>query len=86
MGRILGALLLFGLAVFVIKLALICLVIAGLIFRTKETVTLLGFFMFMHLLGKYPITVLAGIGSIILFALLMKPKKAPSQPLIEHQE
>ena len=41
MARVIGALLLFGAIVTAAKLAIIILILAGLIFRTKETLGLL---------------------------------------------
>ena len=63
MAQLFGALLLIGLAVFAIKIAFVFLILAGLIFRTKETIGLLIVLGAWALFKAHPV---AGIG---LFAI-----------------
>jgi len=54
-ARIILALLVFGAVVAILKLVLLALVLAGLIWRTKETIGLLLFGGMLTLAGKYPL-------------------------------
>lgn len=76
MARVIGALLLFGAIVTAFKLAIIVLILAGLIFRTKETVGLLVVLGGWHLLLHYPLAVGIPVGIILLVGIcivMLKP-------------
>lgn len=77
MAKLLLALLLFGMAVAAIKLVLIVLILAGLIFRTKETLGVLLLFGLGALLTKNP--VMAGIPIAIL--LIFGTYRALTDPI-----
>lgn len=55
MGRIILALLVFGAVVTIFKLVILGLILAGLIFRTKETIGLLLLGGMITLIGAYPL-------------------------------
>ena len=69
MARVIGALLLFGAIVTAAKLAIMLLILAGLIFRTKETVGLLLVLGGWHLLLHYPLAVGIPLGILILIGI-----------------
>ncbi|MBJ6121378.1 hypothetical protein [Sphingomonas mollis] len=62
-------------ALAVIKFAIIGLIIAGLIFRTKETVSLLAVGGFITLISTHPIIGFGLLGLIVLGFFIKKPKK-----------
>lgn len=70
MWRILGALLLFGLAIYVVKLAILVLVIAGLIFRTKETAGLLVFMAIVAGFSSHPAIGFSIVGVIAIVLIV----------------
>jgi hypothetical protein len=61
MFQIIGFILLLGLAVFAIKLALICLLLGGLIFRTQETIGIIAILAILAGFNAHP-----GIGLTLL--------------------
>lgn len=90
MGRIIMAILAFALVFAVFKMIIIALVLAGLIFRTKETICLLIFGGLWHLLAAYPAAGFALIGLFIVMAIVKACKKDSSTPpvalLEDHSE
>ena len=50
------------------------LLVAGLVFRTKETLGLIGVSLFMELLGNYPVAGVAGFIGLLVVAALFGPK------------
>lgn len=74
MWRVLGFLALVGLVVTVFKLAIILLVVAGLIFRTKETVGLLLLLAVMAGFAAHPL-IGTGLGLVLLAICLYYKKK-----------
>ena len=74
MGQIIGILLVVALAIVAIKLALVAIVLAGLIFRPKETlgvVLLLGAF---AVLQAYPIVSFGIVALLIIYAIIKVSK------------
>lgn len=70
--RIIGLILLACLAIYALKIAFVLLILAGLIFRTKQTVGLLGFFGVLGLLSKYPVQCLGIAAVAVLISLYVK--------------
>ncbi|CAN5293261.1 hypothetical protein BH11PSE5_BH11PSE5_30100 [soil metagenome] len=62
--KVLAAILLFGVFVAAIKAALVLLILAGLIFRTKETAGLLILMGSVHLIATYPLIALSVAGVV----------------------
>jgi len=83
MGRLLLAILAFAMVMAIIKMVLIALLIAGLIFRTKETIGFLLIAGMFHLISIHPIAGLSLLGVIILLAVAnaMKSNKADSRSI-----
>ena len=73
--RIVGFILLAALAIYALQLALLVVLLAGLIFRTKETVGLLLFFGTLGVITNYPLQCLAVAGVGILISLYFKRKE-----------
>ena len=69
MERIITGLLLFGAIVVAAKLAILLLILAGLIFRTKETLGLLLVLGGWHLLLHYPLVAGVPIGILVLIGI-----------------
>ncbi len=69
MARVIWALLLFGAIMMALKLAIILLILAGLIFRTKETLGLLLVLGGWHLLLHYPLATGIPIGILLLIGI-----------------
>lgn len=76
MWRIIGALLLVGLIVVAVKVAILLLFLAGLIFRTKETIGLIAILAVFALLAKYPVAGFALIGVLVLIAIIRAAKSS----------
>jgi hypothetical protein len=74
--RIVGFILLACLAIYALQLAFVLLVLAGLIFRTKETAVLLIFFGTLGVVSKYPFQCLAIAAALILVSLYFKRKES----------
>lgn len=74
MAQFIGILLFIGLAVFAIKIALIALILAGLIFKTKETVSILVVLIVLALLRNHPTASLITCGVMGLLWLAAKAK------------
>lgn len=68
MWRILATLLVIGLAIQAIKIAFVFLVLAGLIFRTKETAGLLILFALIAIFNRYTAVCLAIGGVALVYA------------------
>lgn len=79
MAQIISAILLVGLAIFAFRLALLLLLIAGLIFRTKETVFLICFLAAIAAFNANPM-----IGSalfiVIIGIVIYRANKKPPEP------
>jgi ABC-type transport system involved in multi-copper enzyme maturation permease subunit len=73
--RIVGFILLAALAIYALQLALVVLLLAGLIFRTKETVGLLLVFGTLGMITSYPLQFLAVAGVGIFISLYFKRKE-----------
>lgn len=73
--RIVGFILLAALSIYALQLALVVLLLAGLIFRTKETVGLLLVFGTLGVITKYPLQCLAVAGVGIFISLYFKRKE-----------
>lgn len=74
MGQIIGILLVVALAIVAIKLALVAIILAGLIFRPKETlgvVLLLGIF---AVLRTYPMASFGIVALLIIYAIIKVSK------------
>lgn len=84
MGRLLLAIIAFTMAMAVLKMVVIAIVIAGLIFRTKETCALLLFGGFLTLLSAHPAIALGLLGFMIVAAIFLAPKKG-GEPQLEDQ-
>lgn len=82
MWRFIGYLFLVSLAIYLVHIALIVGLIivgvAGLIFRTKQTLSVLAFFGLLALVGTFPIPTIIGfvLLAIILAFLTAREKKA----------
>lgn len=78
--RILGALMIAGLVIAALKVAIILIVLAGLIFRTKETVAVLLVLGILSLIAHFP-WVFAGLlgvaGIVAIYRAVTKPKLLP---------
>ena len=72
--QVVGYILLVGLAIFAIKLALIFLLLAGLIFRTKETVGLLLLGAILYGFKAYPL-ISVGLAAVLLGVSLYFKRK-----------
>lgn len=78
MGQIIGILLVVALAIVAIKLAIAAIILAGLIFRPKETigvVLLLGAF---AILRTYPMASLGIVALLIVYAIIKVSKSQPT--------
>jgi len=85
-AQIVGAILLIGLFIYAFQLALILLIVAGLIFRTKETVGLL---LILAIFAGLRAAPLVGLGLLVLFvvaAIVKAVKKAPKEKAIDGPE
>jgi hypothetical protein len=74
-AQLLGALLLIGLAIFAVKVAILLLFLAGLIFRTKETAGLLAILGIVALFRNYPVACLVVLGVAGLVAIIRAAKR-----------
>jgi hypothetical protein len=72
--RIIGLLLLACLAIYALQIALVLLILAGLIFRTKETIGLMLVFGALALISKYPVPCLALAAACLVFSLYKKKR------------
>lgn len=78
MWKVLGAIVLAGVAIAAIKVALVILVLAALIFRPKETLGLLALGALLHL---WHYSTLAGAGlTAVLVLLAVYAAKQPAEP------
>ena len=75
--QIIGILLVAALFVFAIKIAVIVLFLAGLIFRTQATLSLIAVLGAMALLRNYPVICFTLIGVVVVFALARAGKDKP---------
>ncbi len=80
MGRLLVALMVFGLALAVIKLVIVAIVLAGLIFRPKETCGILLVGGWFTLTKAYPIAGFGLLAFFIIAGIVMAVKKGKSDP------
>lgn len=74
MWRIIGFLLLFGAVVVAIKVAIVLLFLAGLIFRTKETLGLIAVLMVLAGFSAHPAIGFSLVGAICLISLYRSSK------------
>ena len=81
MGRIILFLLVFGAVVTAFKLAILALVLAGLIFRTKETIGLLLLGVTFTLISKYPLIGWPLLATVVIVAIVQAMRDDP--PRIE---
>lgn len=79
MTRIFTALLLAGVVVYVVQWAVLLLLLAGLIFRTKETVGLIAILAMFALAEAYPIAVLSLLGIAGVVALYRFVNEPPDR-------
>jgi hypothetical protein len=77
MAQIVGILLLIGVAVVALKVALVLLLLAGLIFRTRETLGLIMVLGALALLRNYPTAsmIVAGAATVLAFMKVGPSKK-----------
>ncbi len=79
MARIVGALIAFALVFAIFKLVIIALVVAGLIFRTKETIFLLLIGGLLSLIAAFPVAGLGLLAIIVVAAIVNVARKQPSR-------
>ena len=79
MGQVIAAILLIVAIAVAFKIAIILLVLAGLIFRTKETIVLLAIGGLITLLSRHPMIGLAVIGAGIIAALTLRTRSRNSE-------
>jgi uncharacterized BrkB/YihY/UPF0761 family membrane protein len=81
-AQLFAAILLVGLALFAIKIAFIFLILAGLIFRTKQTLALVVVLAAWALFWKAPVISCVLIGAAVLVAIYKAGpnKDGPSKP------
>ncbi len=77
MAQIISAILLVGFAIFAFRLAILLILIAGLIFRTKETIFLICLFAAIAAFNANPIIGSAVVIVIIGIAIYRANKKPP---------
>jgi hypothetical protein len=78
--RIIGALIVAAMVVTAIKIAIILLIVAGLIFRTKETLGLLLVLGVLSLITHFPwvfVGILGVAGIVAIYRAVRKPKLLP---------
>lgn len=86
MLRIVGALLIAILVVAALRLAIILVLLAGLIFRTKQTVGLLAVLLLMGLFAKYPLICSGLVAILVIVKWIRKAKqRPPPAALTRHQ-
>lgn len=78
MGRLVLAIIAFAMAIAVVKLVIVALMIAGLIFRTKETIGLLILLGLWALLKAYPAIGFSLLGMIAIVAVVRAFKAEPA--------
>lgn len=85
MGRLILAIIAFAMAIAVLKMVIVALVLAGLIFRTKQTLGLLLLGGTLSLIAAYPPTLFIIAGLFILAAIIkaVKDKKPDAPPALE---
>jgi hypothetical protein len=74
MTRLILAIVAFVLAMSVLKMIIIALILAGLIFRTKETIGLLVILTILALIRTYPAITLGSLAAIALVSFLYKKR------------
>ena len=75
MPQLLGVILLIGLAVFAFKVAILLLFLAGLIFRTKETVGLIAILAVIAGFSAHPLIGIGIIAVLVPISLYFKRKE-----------
>ena len=80
MARIVLAILAFGAIMAIFQMVIIAIVIAGLIFRTKETLCLLLIGGFITLLGSHPVIALVLLALFVAAAIVAMKAKAKREP------
>lgn len=78
MAQLLGIILLIGLAVFALKLAILFFLLAGLIFRTKETIGLILIFAILAGFRTYPLPCIAIIAVLLPVSIYLKRREKNS--------
>ncbi|WP_294275315.1 hypothetical protein [uncultured Sphingomonas sp.] len=84
MGKLFGFLLVLAMAIVAIKLAIALLILAGLIFRTKETIGLLLVLSAWAVFKAYPMISIGIVAVLILYAVIKASKPKPSALLVDH--
>lgn len=86
MGRLLLAIIAFSMAMVVLAKVILAIIIAGLIFRTKETIALLMLGRFLTLLSAHPAIALGLLGLMIVAAIMQASKKGGEAQLEDQPE
>jgi predicted membrane protein len=74
---IFAALMISALVAFAIKVAIIVIILAGLIFRTRETVGFLAILLILGLIATFPWAALGVVIVLIIWAIIRASKKKP---------
>ncbi len=84
MGRLILAIIVFALTIAALKMVIVALVLAGLIFRTKQTLGVLLMGGTYSLVAAYPSTLffIAGLFIIFMVSKAVKRKKADDLPAL----
>ncbi|MHA0328832.1 hypothetical protein [Sphingomonas melonis] len=87
MGQIIGILLVTALAIVAIKLALAVIILAGLIFRTKETLGVVLLLSAFAVLRAYPMASFGIVALLIIYAIIKVSKSGtPDDPAATAEE
>lgn len=84
MGKLFGFLLVLAMAIVAIKLAIALLILAGLIFRTKETIGLLLVLSAWAVFKAHPMMSIGIVAVLILYAVIKASKPKAPALLIDH--
>ena len=82
--RFILALLVFGLAMIVLKMVIVALVIGGLIFRPRETIALMLFFGLITLINVHPAAGLSLLG-VLIIVMIFGAKYKKTLPQADRQ-
>lgn len=83
MAQVFIAIIAIGLFIFAVKVAIALLLLAGLIFRTKETIGLIVILAAFALLTKYPLIGFALIGILVVAAIVKAAANVKAEPDID---
>lgn len=84
--QIIGMILLVGLFIYAFQLAVVLLLLAGLIFRTKETIGLIVILALFAGLAAFPVAGFASLAAFIVAAIVKACKAAPKQVEVQNTE